>query len=410
MSQERDLLRTIAREPDDDVVRLVYADWLDEQGRADRAALIRAQVRLSEIRRNIPPLDEEPFAHHFGLSRGEGIWHCPGDSPERRDMAFRSRRLLDVHEEEWLEPFPALLRHEWIWSRGFIEAIDADPGSLAVSGHELFDLHPIRWLILTGIQGNSGLLASVPDHNRLTALNLILDDLDLTALRELTRFRHLEGLRELDLSFNRLRDSAIDFLCGEPFFQCLSLCLGSNPFTDSGRQRLREHFGPRVSFSRERHSDRLFAFQADAGMTQISPEQIGTVNIRAGRGTDQTQLFFEELTHTDTLVVFDYAGDLLHIETRSGWGKHEAQRHEEKRAWLRGLNYEPATIQVKRFPGVYDYPKSWSDVFDDAEAEPADYASGFAFLERWLVESGFRYGSFCGGHWFNRKSGKKIAL
>jgi len=252
-------------------------------------------------------------------------------------------------------------------------------------------------------------LAVVPADNRLTALDLILDDLDLNALRELTRFRHLR-LTELNLSFNSLRDSAVDLLCGEPFFQGPSLGLGSNPFTDSGRQRLREHFGARVRFKLERHPDRLFAFGADAGLTQIHAEQIGTVNVRAGLGSDRVQLLLEEHVDTDTLVVFDHAGDLLHVETRSGWGKQESQRHEEKLAWLRSLGYRPATIQVKRFSNIYDFPKSWSHLFDCSDAEPEYYASGFAFLDRWLAEGGFRYGSFCGGLWFNRKSGQQLAL
>jgi len=242
MTQERDLLRTIARKPDDDTLRLVYSDWLEEHGREDRAGFIRVQVRLSEIRRTIPPPDEGALHPFLGLSRCEGTWHCPDDSPERRDLAFRSRRLLDTHEEEWLAPLHGLLRHDWIWSRGFVEVVDADPAALVASADELFDLHPIRRLILTGLRGKVDVLAVVPVDNRLTALDLILNDLDLNALRELTRFRHL-ALTELNLSFNRLRDSAVDLLCGEPFFQGLSLGLGSNPFTDSGRQRLREHFG-----------------------------------------------------------------------------------------------------------------------------------------------------------------------
>ncbi len=254
------------------------------------------------------------------------------------------------------------------------------------------------------------MLAAVPADNRLTALDLIHNGLDLNSLRELTRFRHLDGLTELNLSFNGLRDPAIDLLRDEPFFQGMSLSLGANPFTDSGRERLREHFGSRVSFKRERHPDRLFAFSADAGLKQFHPEQIGIVNIRAGWGSDQVQLLLEEYAHTDTLWVCDHTGDLLHVETRSGWGQQEPQRREEKNAWLRSLGYEPATIQVKRFPGVYDFPKSWSDPFDCSDAEPEDYASGEAFMERWLAENGFRFGSYCGGQWFNRKSGEQIAL
>ena len=43
------LLAAVAESPDDDVVRLVYADWLEEQGEADAANFIRAQVHLARI-------------------------------------------------------------------------------------------------------------------------------------------------------------------------------------------------------------------------------------------------------------------------------------------------------------------------------------------------------------------------
>jgi uncharacterized protein (TIGR02996 family) len=40
-------LRAIADSPDDDALRLVYADWLDEHGQAEQAESIRAQIDLS---------------------------------------------------------------------------------------------------------------------------------------------------------------------------------------------------------------------------------------------------------------------------------------------------------------------------------------------------------------------------
>src|SRR4051812_21677721 len=95
MSEERALLRQVAREPDDDAPRLVYADWLEDHGRAERAELIRAQVRLAAIRRAFPAPDRETVERIF-----YGIvdrWAGPGDSPERRALAFRGRQLLEAH-------------------------------------------------------------------------------------------------------------------------------------------------------------------------------------------------------------------------------------------------------------------------------------------------------------------------
>jgi uncharacterized protein (TIGR02996 family) len=45
--QETAFLRGIVEDPDDDAARLVFADWLDDHGDADKAAFVRAEVELS---------------------------------------------------------------------------------------------------------------------------------------------------------------------------------------------------------------------------------------------------------------------------------------------------------------------------------------------------------------------------
>src|SRR4051812_12970586 len=39
--------QAVCADPDDDTVRLAYADWLEEQGEAKHAEFIRTQVRLA---------------------------------------------------------------------------------------------------------------------------------------------------------------------------------------------------------------------------------------------------------------------------------------------------------------------------------------------------------------------------
>jgi uncharacterized protein (TIGR02996 family) len=58
---ERALVAAVAARPDDLLPRLVYADWLDEHGEADRAELVRlacqgvsAPRRLAELRAGLP--------------------------------------------------------------------------------------------------------------------------------------------------------------------------------------------------------------------------------------------------------------------------------------------------------------------------------------------------------------------
>ena len=69
-ADELALLRGVEAAPDDDLPRLVYADWLDEHGRHARAEFIRVQCELASIERRLPgmTLEEKRVA---GPRRGE---------------------------------------------------------------------------------------------------------------------------------------------------------------------------------------------------------------------------------------------------------------------------------------------------------------------------------------------------
>jgi len=83
MTSDHDaLLAAVLAAPDDDLPRLVYADWVEEQGEPDRAAFIRAQIELART----PPW--EPFSvrcqafHSSDLVRGQPR---AGDLPDLGD-------------------------------------------------------------------------------------------------------------------------------------------------------------------------------------------------------------------------------------------------------------------------------------------------------------------------------------
>src|SRR5262249_52085188 len=54
MSEQAALFRAICEQPDDDAVRLVYADWLEENGDPELAEYIRREVALAKV----PEYDE----------------------------------------------------------------------------------------------------------------------------------------------------------------------------------------------------------------------------------------------------------------------------------------------------------------------------------------------------------------
>ena len=98
MSHEA-FLRTIIAQPDDDLPRLVYADWLDERDDPARAEFIRIQCELA---------------------------HLPDDDAERRPMLEdREHELLAEHEPAWLGSELVGLQ-EWEFQRGFLHSMTAE--------------------------------------------------------------------------------------------------------------------------------------------------------------------------------------------------------------------------------------------------------------------------------------------
>lgn len=81
------LERAVLAAPDDDLPRLVYADWLDEHGEGERAEFIRIQCAW-----NTRPLCPNDKAH----STDECAW-CS----ETRRMAEREQELFDLHSKDW---------------------------------------------------------------------------------------------------------------------------------------------------------------------------------------------------------------------------------------------------------------------------------------------------------------------
>jgi uncharacterized protein (TIGR02996 family) len=71
--------REIWSSPEDDAPRLVYADWLEDHGDAERAELIRVQCRLA---------------------------HMAADDPERAELEEREQDLLGRRGDEWSAGLP----------------------------------------------------------------------------------------------------------------------------------------------------------------------------------------------------------------------------------------------------------------------------------------------------------------
>ncbi len=232
-ADELAFLSRIREQPADDGPRLIFADWLDEQGDS-RGQFIRVQCALARL---------------------------PADDPRRGDLENREQALLQAHKPSWSARL-AGLACEWTYRRGLVEAVSINASAFLERGAELFRHGPIRRVrfieagrclaqlvespLLGKIReidlcgsylGNGGinLLARARQLTRLEVLHLGFNELTDQGLRALAEIPHLANVRELYLNDNKqLGTPGIRALADSPYLARLRLLdLSGNGLTES---------------------------------------------------------------------------------------------------------------------------------------------------------------------------------
>jgi uncharacterized protein (TIGR02996 family) len=164
--------------PDDDTLRLVIADWLEENDQPARAEFIRVQIELA---RGVAELDR------------------------RRHLEQRQRELLLTHEADWVQPLAEVLDCPqgkwggWVFRRGFVEYFHLPASVVNRHGERLAQLTPVRELFLRPCNSGNVLgLCRRPWLRSITALYLHAH-LNANAIRALIDCPYLENLRVLDV-------------------------------------------------------------------------------------------------------------------------------------------------------------------------------------------------------------------
>lgn len=150
MGDEEDaLLAAIRATPEDDVPRVVYADWLDEHGRGDRAAFVRLQIRLAEMARTLFPHD----------TNGRGDYcECGVCQEYTRGQQQAAELLAGDHGRNWrhwagpaVEVIPdgAYYYDHIEFDRGFVEAVTCPWAAWAEHGDAIRARHPVTAVTLT---------------------------------------------------------------------------------------------------------------------------------------------------------------------------------------------------------------------------------------------------------------------
>jgi uncharacterized protein (TIGR02996 family) len=113
------LLKSILAHPDDDTVRLVYADWLEENEEEARAEFIRVQVEITKphpivcdrcgnklVRQPMSSVPDLSRCLTCSMTRGP-FWEEVRQEVRAREKAeARESALLDANRERWLgQPF-----------------------------------------------------------------------------------------------------------------------------------------------------------------------------------------------------------------------------------------------------------------------------------------------------------------
>jgi uncharacterized protein (TIGR02996 family) len=187
-------LQDILAHPDDDAPRLIFADWLEEQGDANsiaRAEFIRIQCTVAG--RQLSP-------------------------QQKAKLERRQEQILNEHEREWAHPIRRLLLH-WEFHRGFIDTVEMRAHKFHAHAIQLFSRAPIQHLCLGGHGAewiNMAALAESWHLRNLRSLDLHCNQLESRDVRALFVSGHLTSLTELNLSHNRIGNSGIRALAGAP--------------------------------------------------------------------------------------------------------------------------------------------------------------------------------------------------
>jgi uncharacterized protein (TIGR02996 family) len=206
-------LQRIRAYPDDNDPRLVFADWLEEQGGPGlaRAAFIRVQIALATL---------------------------PEGDPARPELLAAEKVLRDAHGADWEAPLRGFCSAV-DFRRGFADEVRIGAVQFLRHAHELFAAGPVRHLHLLDAGHHLGPLTASPYLGRLAGLTVEAQHLRDPLAAAVARCPHLSGLRTLDLRKNRLTDAAAAALAGSPHLSNLeSLGLAENELTDAGARTL----------------------------------------------------------------------------------------------------------------------------------------------------------------------------
>ncbi len=190
--------------------RLIFADWLDEEG-DPRGRFIRVQLALATI-------SETDRA--------------------RPALLAEERQLRAVHGDAWEAPLRGLVSGP-VFRRGFIDEVKVEAKQFLRHAHEIFAAAPVRHVHLLDVGGSLPAIMQCPYLSRLAALTVYAQHAGEPLARAVARSPHLGSLRALHLGRNRFADDAVEHLATSPHLAALEeLDLSENEIGETGARAL----------------------------------------------------------------------------------------------------------------------------------------------------------------------------
>lgn len=160
MIDRRPFIATILERPDKDGPRLVYADWLEEQGESHYAEFIRVGIQAIVPTHQTHPTEVlcEPGKFECDWCKNKGK-----RKEERKKARLREVELFDYEESDWtFETIHGIPPH-WlrgitkikttkpyvVWRRGFVDSVTCTTSDWLTHADEILASQPVMAVTLT---------------------------------------------------------------------------------------------------------------------------------------------------------------------------------------------------------------------------------------------------------------------
>ena len=236
---ERDFIAEILANSDDDVPRLIYADWLEE--RSDPLGeFIRVQCELARL--------SPPGEWHGMYGHNPPAATAADEKTHEGKLRVRQMHLLRAHCTVWVAPLGRTVTGVF-FQRGFVEGCNTDAASFFNHAARWYASIPLRQLYLKFARRGFRRWLESPLLLNLDTLDLSgadryvntssLEDTDILMLADCP---HLANLRRLHLGNFLLHRAEGKALLNSPHLRKLQ-CLRARGAEDDIRPALEARFG-----------------------------------------------------------------------------------------------------------------------------------------------------------------------